>query len=158
MSARGIVGIPRGMEESHMDNKRFVDEDRAMKERWSALRPQLCRDESGRRLWWELDLLAEGSNRLPISIIYPPAYPARPPDIVVRTDLPADTPHLLPGNRVCWYYPGEGKRNQNIWCPDKDTAAMCVGVAQRWFYAFLVWLSTGKARWPVPDALSVGET
>ena len=56
------------------------------------------------------------------------------------------------GNRMCWYYPGENKRNRNMWCPSKDTASMCVGVAQRWFYAFLVWLSIGK--WPVPDALS----
>jgi len=134
-----------------MEKKRLVLEHAAMMERWSALDPQLCRNSSGDHLWWELELKAEGGNRLPIQIDYPLDYPASPPDIIVRTSLPSGTPHLLGGRRMCWYYPGENKRNRNIWCPSKDTAAMCVGVAQRWFYAFLVWMSTGT--WPVPDAL-----
>ena len=139
-------------EDTAMDKKRLVLEHNAMMERWSSLQPRLCRDASGRSLWWELDLKGEGNNRLPIKIAYPSDYPSRPPDIVVRTSLPPGTPHLLPGNRMCWYYPGQNKRNRNIWCPSRDTAAMCIGVAQRWFYAFLVWLTTKK--WPVPDAVA----
>ena len=133
-----------------MDNKRLVLETRAMMERWSALRPQLCRDAAGKRLWWQLELQAEGGNRLPVRVEYPPDFPASPPDIVIQTPMPKGTPHLLAGNRMCWYYPGERKRNRNIWCPSRDTAAMCLAVAQRWFYAFLIWLTTSQ--WPVPDA------
>ena len=135
-----------------MDNRRLVLENNAMMERWSMLRPQLCRDRTGKSLWWQLELRADGGNRLPIRIGYPADYPASPPNIVVRTSLPTGTPHLLTGRRMCWYYPGENKHQRNMWCPGRDTAAMCVGVAQQWFYAFLVWLSIGK--WPVPDALS----
>lgn len=134
-----------------MDSKRLVLEHAAMMERWSALEPRLRSDASG-QLHWELTLHAEGGNRLPIKIVYPSGYPADAPDIVALTSLPSGTPHLLPGNRICWRHPSESKRNRNIWCPSKDTAALCVGVAQRWFYAFLVWLSTSK--WPVPDAVS----
>jgi ubiquitin-protein ligase len=133
-----------------MDNQRLVFEYNAMMERWPALGPHLCRDKTGRSLWWEMVLRGEGGNQLPILIEYPPGYPASPPTIVIGTSLPVGTPHLLPGNRMCWYYPGEHTRDRNTWCPSRDTAAMCVGVAQRWFYAFLVWLSLGK--WPVPDA------
>ena len=135
-----------------MDKRRLVLEHNAMMERWSALRPRLCRDGSGKRLWWEVEVRAEGGNRLPIKIGYPPDYPASPPEIVISKSMPMATPHLLPRNRMCWYYPGAHQRNKNIWDPSKDTAAMCVGVAQRWYYAFLVWVSIGK--WPVPDALS----
>lgn len=137
-----------------MENKRLVLEVYAMKERWSALQPQLCRNAAGDRLWWEVELQAEGENRLPIRIEYPPDYPASPPDILIQASMPKGTPHLLSGNKMCWYYPRESKRRRNVWCPSKDTAAMCVGVAQRWFLAFLVWLTTGN--WPVPDALQDG--
>ncbi len=133
-----------------MDKMRLVLEYRAMLERWAALRPELCRDESGQQLWWEVELQAEGGNRLPIRIAYPKDYPASPPQIVIQISMPAGTPHLLGGVRMCWYDPRESARNRNIWCPAKDTAAMCLGVAQRWFLAFLVWLTTGE--WPVPDA------
>jgi ubiquitin-protein ligase len=133
-----------------MNKKRLVLEYSAMMERWSMFRPQLCRDASGRMLWWDLDLRAEG-NSLPIRIEYPANYPASPPEIIVRVPLPAGTPHLLGGKRMCWRYPGEDKRNRNIWSPGHDTAATCVGVAQRWFYAFLVWMTVGT--WTVKDAL-----
>jgi hypothetical protein len=136
-----------------MDKKRLVLEHAAMLERWPALHPKLCRNATGTQLWWELEVGAEGGNRLPIKIEYPADYPASPPEIIVRTAVPSNTPHFWHSSqRICWRYPDETKRNRNIWCPSKDTAALCVGVAQRWFYAFLVWLTTGK--WPVPDALS----
>lgn len=134
-----------------MDNKRLVLEYNCMMERWDAFQPQLHAENNGRRLWWELELRAEGGNRLPIRIVYPSDYPASPPDVIIQRSMPAGTPHLFPGKRMCWRYPGETKRNRNIWCPSRDTAATAVGVAQRWFYAFLVWLSIGT--WPVPDAV-----
>ncbi len=133
-----------------MDKKRLFFEHQAMMERWSAMQPKLRAADDGNRLWWELELRAEG-NHLPIRIEYPANYPASPPDIVIVPKMPSGTPHLLPRNRMCWYYPSENHRNRNMWCPATDTGAMCVGVAQRWFWAFLVWLST--SRWPVPDAI-----
>ena len=139
------------VEETALDKKRLVLEYNAMMERWSQLNPKLCRDSSCKKLWWELNVHAEEGNQLPIKIKYPPNYPASPPEIVISKSMPSGTPHTLSRNRMCWFYPDESKRNKNIWCPSKDTAAMCVGVAQRWFYAFLVWLSIKK--WPVPDAI-----
>lgn len=134
-----------------MDSKRLVLEHRAMMERWSALRPRLRADRDGTNLRWELELRAENGNRLPITIEYPENYPSSPPVIRIRCDMPPGTPHLLGGSQMCWHYPGESSRNRNIWDPGRDTAAMCVGVAMRWFYAFLVWLTTGT--WPVRDAI-----
>jgi hypothetical protein len=66
--------------------------------------------------------------------------------------MPPGVPHLLSGNRICWYYPGESNRVRNTWDPGRDTAALCVGVAAQWFNAFLVWISTHE--WPVRDATS----
>ena len=135
-----------------MDSKRLVLEHAAMMERWAPLNPRFCRNQTGTQFWWELELRGEGANRLPIRIEYPGNYPASPPQIMIATSLPTGTPHVIGSNRMCWYYPGEDRRNKNIWCPSHDTAATCVGVAQRWFLAFLIWLSTNE--WPVPDALN----
>ena len=134
-----------------MDNKRLVLEYRAMMERWPALHPVFCRSKAGDRLWWEVTLQAENGNTLPLKIVFPEDYPASPPDIVICEQMPPNTPHVLPGNRMCWRYPDEQKRSRNMWSPSRDTAAMCVSVAQKWFYAFLVWISIRE--WPVPDAL-----
>ena len=143
-----------------MDNKRLVLEYNAMRERWGE-RPKLCRSRDGRKLWWEFDARLEG-NTLPIKIAYPSDYPATPPQIITTGSLPADTPHIMPGpsilrgKKLCWYYPAD-KRNRNQWSPSRDTAAMCISVAQRWFLAFLVWYSTPNRKfedWPVPDAVN----
>ncbi len=131
------------------DKKRFVLEHAAMRERWGD-RPRLRSDSSRTRVWWEYELRLEG-NLLLIKIEYPSDYPASPPDVVIETSLPSGTPHVLPGNRMCWYYPGETARNRNIWSPSKDTAAVAVGAAYRWFLAFLAWRTLGE--WPVPDAV-----
>ncbi len=136
-----------------MDKRRLVIEHQAMLERWSDLQPRLRANADGTQVSWELELRAEG-NRLPIRIEYPADYPASPPSIVICREMPANTPHYYPkSKRMCWLYPDEKKRHRNIWSPSRDTAAMCVGVGQRWFYAFLVWLSTG--RWPVRDAKDI---
>ncbi len=130
------------------DKRRLVLEHAAMRERWGDA-PRFRYNNSPNHFWWEHVVRIEG-NEFPIRIDYPDDYPATPPEIVIGTGMPSGTPHLLGGNRICWFYPGETKRNRNIWDPSRDTAAMCVGVAQRWFLAFLVWQVTGE--WPVPDA------
>ena len=131
------------------DKRRLVLENAAMRERWGD-GPQLCRDAAGTKLWWEHTINVEG-NRLPIRIEYPSSYPSAPPDIVIATALPKKPgQHMLSGNRMCWIYPNETRRNKNKWNPSRDTAAMCVSASIQWFLAYLVWQTTGD--WPVPDA------
>lgn len=127
---------------------RLVLEHDRMKERWGEA-PRLRISQTG--CWWEVPIRLEG-NRFDVKIIYTKNYPASPPQIVVVTPMPENTPHLLPGQVVCWLYPGETRNHQNRWSPAEDTAVLAVGVAYRWFLAFLIWSTTGQ--WPVPDALS----
>ena len=148
-----------------ISNKRLVLEYSAMRERWGE-RPRLCRNANGKRLWWELDIHLEGST-LPIRIVYPDDYPSAPPQIITSAPLPGDTPHVLPGNwpipqllaggtRLCWNDPRD-TRSINKWAPSRDTAALCISIAQQWFLAFLVWYSTPNRTfkdWPVPDSRS----
>jgi len=129
------------------DNKRLVLEHKVMQERWGN-RPRWCCNKKRTKFWWEYDVRLEG-RALPIKIEYPSDYPASPPTIVPLVKLPSGTEHMI-GNRLCWYYPGERKRTKNKWSPAKDTAALAIGVAHRWFLAFLVWEATGE--WPVKDA------
>ena len=129
--------------------KRLVLEHCAMRERWGNS-GKLCSNKSRTNVWWEYIVKMEG-NAFSIKIEYPSDYPASPPDIYVKTTLPSETPHLLSGKRMCWFYPGS-KSNKNRWNPARDTAAVAVGVAHRWLMAFLIWDATGK--WPVPDAVN----
>lgn len=128
------------------DPKRLVLEEMAMRERWGN-EPTLCQG-SDQRLLWDCTLKIE-ANEFRVWIIYPRDYPASPPEIIPVTDLPANTPHRLDGGRLCWYRPGAARGN-NVWDPAHDSAALAVGVAYRWFLAFLVWMTTRE--WPVPDA------
>lgn len=137
------------------DKKRLVLENAAMRQRWGE-GPRLCCDPGKTTYFWEYDLKVEG-NVFPIRIVYPDDYPASPPEIICCRPLPPSTPHVWPtartrleGQRICWFYPMEQSRTRNVWNAGTDTAAMAVGVAYRWFLAFLVWYSTGT--WPVPDA------
>jgi len=136
-----------------MDKKRLVQEYMAMMQKWSHWDPKLCRNADGSKIWWEVTVRAEGDNRLPIKIEYPPDYPASPPSIFILTPLPDGTPHRYPAdNRMCWIYPGEKTRQRDMWNPSTHTAALCVAVAWQWFNAFLVWITLG--RWPIRDALA----
>jgi len=132
------------------EKKRLVLEFNAMRERWGTT-PRLCSDKKRKRLWWEVPVKVE-NNVFQIKIIYPQDYPASPPDIFIITRLPEDTPHLYEGQEMCWMYPDETKHNRNRWSPAHDTAALAVGVAHRWFLAFLIYDATKQ--WPVPNAAS----
>ena len=134
------------------DIRRLVLEHRKMRERWGQTAKWCC-DPSRTTYWWEVPIRVEG-NTFQVRILYPENYPACPPEIIIDSPLPAGTPHLLTGRRMCWFFPGETQRNQNKWSPAEDTAALAVGVAYRWFLAFLVWNTTGQ--WPVPDAVRLG--
>ena len=130
------------------DKKRFVLEYNAMRERWGDA-PRLRCDKNIKRVWWEVPIKVEG-NTFDIEICYLENYPASPPEIFIKTRLPKNTPHLYPGREMCWIYPDETRRNRNKWSPAHDTAALAVGVALRWFLAYMVFNATGQ--WPVPDA------
>lgn len=124
------------------DSRRLVLEEQAMRRHWGAA-PRL-RDD-GRRMWWEM-VITEFGNELPIRIVYPSGYPSCPPEIEAVEHLPSGTPHVLPGRHLCWRSHGSDRRAEDIWNPALDTAALTVGVAKRWFLAFLTWRDSGK--WP----------
>jgi hypothetical protein len=139
------------------DKKRLVLEHYAMRQRWGEV-PRWCCSVDKSVFWWAYDLRLEG-NVFPIRVAYPPDYPASPPELILRMELPGNTPHLwpqrrtnLPGARLCWYHPTSVTRSRNTWNPAEDTAAMAIGVAYRWCLAFTVWMTTSQ--WPVPDALT----
>jgi hypothetical protein len=138
------------------DKKRLVLEHYAMRQRWGD-GPRWCCNADKTVFWWEYDLRLEG-NVFRLRVVYPPDYPASPPELILTSPLPNNTPHLwpqkrtvLPGPRLCWFHPSGG-RSRNVWNPAADTAAMAIGVAYRWCLAFTVWMTT--AQWPVPDATS----
>lgn len=130
------------------NKERLVLEYSAMKERWGD-RAVWCCNSARTKFWWDYTITGCG-NEMPIRILYPESYPSKPPTIRVMCDLPPSTPHLLPHNTMCWIYPGERRRTNNKWDPARDTAAVAVGAAHRWYMAFMVWITTG--RWPVKDA------
>ena len=138
------------------DKKRLVLEHYAMRQRWGDS-PRWCCNRERTLYWWEHDLKVEG-NSFPIRVVYPDDFPASPPELILRSALPAGTPHIWPtartcvqGTRLCWFRPDSTPRARNSWNPATDTAAMAIGVAYRWCLAYLVWRATGA--WPVPDAV-----
>ncbi|MBI3268914.1 MAG: hypothetical protein HYZ53_07825 [Planctomycetes bacterium] len=131
-----------------LDKRRLVLEHAAMRERWGDA-PRLRCDPAGLRYWWDLEVRVYG-NAFPIRIHYPDSYPAAPPEIESLSELAPNTPHVLPVRRLCWRDPSERMRRLDVWNPAEDTAALAVGVAYRWFLAYLVWRSAGV--WPVRDA------
>ena len=129
-----------------MTKERLVVEYLAMRECWGD-KPKLCKDKHG-RLWWEYVIHLE-KNKFPIKIIYPESYPSTPPNIKC-TVLGRDVPHMYNDDKyICWMKNSSRKSN-NQWEPSRDTAALCIGVAYRWFMAYLVWQATEE--WPVDHA------
>jgi len=106
---------------------------------------------------WDGFLPAEG-REFPVTISYPAAYPAVPPQLETKEPLAAGCPHLLShqGDRsvLCWIAPG-ARSPQRRWQPQRHTAATVLRAAQRWFLAYLVWQAIGE--WPVADAFALNE-
>lgn len=121
-----------------------------MQDRWGD-KPVL--KVKNKNIWWELELELEG-NKFEVDIVYPDDYPDSAPIIEIY-NIPSNCPHSMAiGNvedrrRVCWHYEGSS-RNNNLWNPASDTAALCVGVTYRWCLSYIVWKTTGY--WPIPDA------
>jgi hypothetical protein len=120
------------------DKKRLVAEVRAMQEKFGEL--AVLRYDKG-QLYWQYTV-RESGRHFPIEVRYPRQYPAKPPRVYSLLPLP-HSPHQLVNNELCWIdqYSFRGE-----WNPARDTAAICVHAAHRWFACLLVYLSVGK--WP----------
>jgi ubiquitin-protein ligase len=122
-----------------LDNKnRLVAEVRTMQQKY-ANRAVLRQwdDELG----WEY-AVRESGREYPIKILYPKNFPASAPRIVSVNRLPS-SPHQLGGGELCWVNHWTW---QSDWNPSRDTAAVCIPAAHRWFACLLIYLSKGK--WP----------
>lgn len=94
----------------------------------------------GDALCWEATLRESGRS-LDVFIVYPGEYPVRPPTIESAKPLPV-TPHS-PGNtrQFCWV-----PYTNSEWNPARDTAAVALLAAGRWYAALLVFQTLGH--WP----------
>jgi hypothetical protein len=91
-------------------------------------------------LFWEYTV-HESGRRFPVEVRYPRRYPLDPPRIISRLPLPP-SPHQLVGHELCWI----DRSAQSDWNPARDTAAICITAAHRWFACLLVYLTLGD--WP----------
>ncbi len=130
-----------------MDKERLVLEHMAMRDRWGD-KPKLCSNSKKSTIWWEYTVCLE-KCKFPIKIIYPDLYPSDSPEIKCMMRLPSKTPHRYDYNILCWHRSVSSNYN-NSWEPSRDTAALCIGVAYKWFMAYLVWRTTDE--WPVEHA------
>jgi hypothetical protein len=119
------------------DKKRLVAEVRAMEERYGGL--ATLRFEK-RVLFWEYTVVESG-RRFPIQVRYTRRYPFEPPRVFSLLPLPR-SPHQLLGNELCW----TDRIQRCEWNPARDTAAVCIHAAHRWFACLLVYLTLQK--WP----------
>jgi hypothetical protein len=119
------------------DKNRLVAEVRVMQEKYGN---RAVLNRRGDLLYWSY-IVKQSGRELPIQIHYPPLYPNQPPNIISLIDLPS-TPHNL-DNELCWIDRWSG---YNEWSPGRDTAAVCIPAAHRWFACLLVFVTTG--RWP----------
>jgi ubiquitin-protein ligase len=120
------------------DKKRLVAEVRAMQEKFGER--AVLRSDRG-QLYWEYTV-EESGRRFPIQVRYPKHYPAKPPRVYSVLPLP-HSPHQLASNELCWI---DQFSFRGDWNPARDTAAVCINAAHRWFACLLVYLTLGK--WP----------
>jgi hypothetical protein len=120
------------------DRKRLVAEVRAVQEKFGSRAVLRC--EKG-QLFWQYTV-EESGRRFPIEVRYPKYYPARPPHVYSVLQLPY-SPHQLANNELCWI---DQFSLRGDWNPARDTAAVCINAAHRWFACLLVYLTLGK--WP----------
>jgi hypothetical protein len=123
----------------HVTRERLFLECKAVRERWGGAAKLRI---SGERVWWEYTVCESGRS-WPIRVEYTSGYPNRPPEIHSVKELPAACPHRRSPTEICWI---EKYSDNSDWSPARDTAAVAIGAAHRWFVCFLVWLTLN--RWP----------
>ena len=120
------------------DPRRLEIERRAMHEAFGS---DVVLLQQGTTLFWKATL-RESGRELGVKIVYPEAYPNKPPIIVSDKPLPPSPHSPAGGTTFCWIpYSGNGD-----WNPSRDTAAVALAVAYRWYASLLVYLTLG--RWP----------
>jgi hypothetical protein len=149
---RGVAAVLGRSQPSHWgglldDKKRLVAEVRAMEEKFGERAVLRC--DRG-QLCWEYTV-NESGRQFPIEVRYPRHYPAQPPRVYSVLPLP-HSPHQLINNELCWI---DQYSFRGDWNPARDTAAVCIHAAHRWFACLLVYLTLGK--WPdgADDQLAV---
>lgn len=132
--------VRHGVHHSHLleDKKRLVAEVRAVQEKFGDR--AVFRYDNG-QLYWEYTV-EESGRRFPVEIRYPKHYPLKPPRVFSVLPLP-HSPHQLVNNELCWVDQYSFRRD---WNPARDTAAVAINAAHRWFACLLVFLTLG--RWP----------
>lgn len=122
-----------------LDNKnRLVAEVRAMQQKYAA---RAILKQWGHELGWEYTVMESG-REFPVRIVYPDNYPDSPPRILSVKKIPS-SPHQLGDHELCWT---NRWSLESEWNPCRDTAAVCIPAAHRWFACLLIYLTTNN--WP----------
>jgi hypothetical protein len=133
-----------------MDADRLLIEREAMRSRFPNF--ELIKMDDG-RLAWMGPIITNSGNKYEIAVIYPPNFPHSAPlvypvnpQIEVWDETSFRVRHQYTDGHLCLYYPGDRTFHTNT------TAAVVVGVAAAWFFAYEYWLASGKQEWPGPEA------
>jgi hypothetical protein len=105
---------------------------------------------AGPELSWEgwLRSVLTGA-RYDATVAYPFGFPDMAPVATINNRIfPAETPHLLWGNRPCLFVPDHGARSG--YDPARTTAATIVTWTSLWIHAYETWRATGE--WPGQEA------
>ncbi|MFC1960760.1 hypothetical protein ACFLYO_08620 [Chloroflexota bacterium] len=79
-----------------------------------------------------------------VKIIYPPDYPARPPEAYVLKPYIYSQKHQFEDGQLCLFNPKDGTTYG--WNPSRSTVVTVAGWAIQWLYAYYTWKQIGV--WP----------
>jgi len=129
---------------------RLLIEKEAMRKRFPGFELVKMDDDN---LVWLGTLTSNSNNQYEIAVIYPRNFPNSAPlvypvnpRIEVWDEKSFRVRHQYSDGHLCLYYPGDRTFHNNT------TAAVVIGVAAAWFFAYEYWLDSGKREWPGPEA------
>ena len=128
----------------------------AKPKQWYRVRPPLLRQEKQvmRRLYpkFQVDTTSEGDcfwqgvvttwggKEYEVRLVYPAAFPYRPPKVFVVNPKIKRSRHIYPDGHLCLFH-----KEDNTWEPN-TTAATAMSWASLWLHCYEAWLETGH--WP----------
>lgn len=132
------------------DPDRLLIEKEAMRKRFPRFELVKMDDD---KLVWIGALETNANNKYEIAVVYPHNFPNGTPlvypvdpKIEVWDEASFRIRHQYMDGHLCLYYPGDRTFHANT------TAAVVIGVAAAWFFAYEYWLASGKREWPGPEA------